>query len=155
MIWVCRPGKQGKYYDLFVKTRRIYLTWDGYRQDLSELKTASEFKDLVIAEKNPGARTTISNWSTELYSFCVAMEVNDYVLIPSQFSRTYLLCRVIGEYEYDAQAILPHSRKIEIISKEVPKTQFSQTTQYSLGAYLTVFKAKHGDEILRVMKPEI
>ena len=152
MIWVCRPGKLGKYYDLFLRTRRIYLAWDGYRLNLSGLKTRVAFREVVIAEKNPDAPTTISNWAGQLYSFCIEMQENDYVLIPSSGSKTYMLCRIISDYEYDELAKFPHSRQIEILSDAIPRTRLSQSTQYSLGAFRTVFKAKQEDEILRVMQ---
>lgn len=42
MIWVCRPGKEGKYFPLFYKNSRIYLTWEGYNADLSSYKTLKE-----------------------------------------------------------------------------------------------------------------
>ncbi len=97
-MWVCRPGQQGKYYDLFLNTNRIYLAWNGYFQDFSGCTTRTEFRETGIAEKNPEARTTISNWAGQLYSFCVEMSFSDYVLIPSKASRTYLLCKVNGAY---------------------------------------------------------
>lgn len=148
MMWVCRPGQQGKYFDLFMEQSRIYLAWDGYRQDLSCMKTREEFKALVIAEKNPDARTTISNWSGQLYSFCVEMQIGDYVLIPSKGSRSYVLSRITGEYQYDERAKLPHSRTVKIIRKDIPRSAFEQSTQYSLGAFRTVFKVKQEEEIL-------
>ena len=152
MMWVCRPGQQGKYYELFVATQRIYLAWDGYRKDFSGLMTRAEFKDVVVAEKNPEARTTLSNWSGQLFSFCVEMQNGDYVLIPSRNSRTYLLCQIAGNYEFDSASELPHSRKVQIVSKPIPRDTFSQPIQYSLGAYRTVFRVKQEQEVLNLAK---
>lgn len=150
MMWVCRPGQQGKYYDMFLEQNRIFLAWEGYRQDLSRMRTRDEFKALVVAEKNPDARTTISNWSGQLYSFCVEMQPGDYVLIPSRSSRTYVLAKIIGDYHYEGGTKLPHSRAIEIIRKEIPRSSFQQSTQYSLGTFRTVFKVKQEEEVLNL-----
>ena len=152
MMWVCRPGQQGKYYNLFLSTERIYLAWDGYHRDFSGLATRNEFRDAVVEEKHPEARTTISNWSGQLYSFCVEMNVGDYVLIPSKGSQTYLLCILTGRYEFDATSELPHSRKIGIITKAIPREKFPQPIQYSLGAFRTVFKVKQEREIILIAK---
>lgn len=151
-MWVCRPGQQGKYYDLFLDKERIYLAWDGYRRDFSCFTTRNEFKEAVIEEKHPKARTTISNWAGQLYSFCVEMAIGDYVLIPSKGSRTYLLCRIVGGYEYDEASELPHSRNITIVTKAIPREGFSQSVQYSLGAFRTIFKVKQETEIITLSK---
>ena len=55
MIWVCRPGKEGKYFPLFYKNSRIYLAWEGYNADLSSFKTRDEFRNIVKAEKKTNA----------------------------------------------------------------------------------------------------
>ena len=152
MIWVCRPGKEGKYYPLFCKNSRIYLAWDGYKTDLSSYKTRDEFRSIVEEEKNVKAKHSISNWAGQLYSFCVGMEIGDYVMIPGKRSKKFMLAKICGDYEYRKDDVLQHSRKIEILVKDIPKSNFNQTIQYSLGAFRTVFKTKFEDEILKVAK---
>ena len=150
MMWVCRSGQQGKCYNRFLEEEKIYLMWDGYRKNLHGMSSFSEFRELVIKESNPEGRTTISNWAGQLYSFAVEMQLGDYVLIPGPHSRVYTLARICGEYEFDAHADLTHSRKIEIVQREIPRESFKQSTQYSLGAFRTIFKVKQEIEVLQV-----
>lgn len=150
MMWVCRPGQQGKCYNRFLEEEKIHLVWDGYRRNLHGLSNISEFRELVIKERNPEGRTTISNWAGQLYAFAVEMKSGDYVLIPGPHSRVYTLARICGDYAFDEDADLPHSRKIEVIQRDIPRESFEQSTQYSLGAFRTVFKVKQETEVLHV-----
>ena len=150
MIWVCRPGKHGSDFDEVQKYGDIFLGWEGYGKDLRSYTSRDQFKELVIAERNPAARTTISNWSGQLYSFCIDMQLGDYVLIPNKNAREFLLAKIDGEYRYEPERKYPHVRKITIIKEGIPRQDFSQATQYSLGAFRTVFKVKQEDEVLAV-----
>lgn len=152
MIWVCRPGKGGRFFSLFSENSRIYLAWEGYKLDLSFCKTVEDFRNLVIAEKNPKARASINNWASQLYSFCVDMQIGDYVLIPSKHSRTYMLAKICGEYEFNKNDELLHSRKINVLIKDIPRARFKKSTQHSLGAFRTIFRAKNENEILNIAK---
>lgn len=150
MMWVCRAGKDSVFFSDFIKYRIIALPWNGYKTDLSELKTRDEFKRIVINETGTDNRTSISNWSGQLFSFCVEMKVGDYVLIPARNSKYYVLTRITGDYKYDTRKLkeLCHLRTIEIICDHIEREVFSKDIQYSLGAYRTIFKCKYEDEVL-------
>ena len=66
---------------------------------------------------------------------------------------TYCLAIIAGDYCFDKNEKdkLYHHRNIEILEKDIPKTAFSQQVIYSLGAFRTIFKAKHEDEILKII----
>ena len=70
MIWVCRAGKDSIFLDSFLKCSKIFLPWEGYKVDLSKFDTLQDYRNLVIKEKGELNRTTISNWSAQLFSFC-------------------------------------------------------------------------------------
>ena len=154
MIWVCRPGKHGNDFDQVQKYGDMFLGWDGYKLDLNAFKTREQFRELVIKEKNPSARTTVSNWAGQLYSFCCEMEKGDYVLIPNHNAKEFLFARITGDYRYEPDRKYPHIRKIDVIKEGVSRSLFSQSTQYSLGAYRTVFKVKQENEIFHVINAE-
>ena len=150
MMWVCRAGKNGSDFGDVKKYGDIFLAWEGFRLNLESFSSRDSFKELVIKEKNPSARTSISNWAGQLYSFCQEMTRGDYVLVPYNKSHEYLLTIVEGEYRYDTSRKYPHVRKIKTVCDGILRSQFTQSTQYSLGAFRTVFKVKQEEEILRV-----
>ena len=150
MMWVNRAGMKSVYLDYYLSNSRIYLPWEGFRRDLRLLQNLAEFKTLVEEEKGDCNRTTISNLAGQLLSFCSGMSIGDYVLIPHAKSREYTLAKISGQYEFNPkdEMCLWHSRKIDQIQNNIPREIFSQSMQYSLGAFRTIFKIKNENECL-------
>ena len=152
MMWVCRAGSNALYLNYFLDNLRIALPWEGYRIDLSELRTRDEFKQVVSMEKGEISSVSISNWGAQLYSLCCEMKIGDLVLIPGKQSHEYSLAIVVGEYMYLEKEQFCHVRDIKIINEHIPSSIFTQTIRYSLGAVRTLFKVKHESEILEILE---
>lgn len=150
MMWVNRAGMKSVYLDYYLSNSRIYLPWEGFQRDLRLFQDLSEYKTLVVEEKGDCNRTTISNLAGQLLSFCCGMSIGDYVLIPHVKSRAYTLAKISGEYEFNPKDKMQlwHSHKIDQIQNNIPREIFSQSMQYSLGAFRTFFKIKNEDECL-------
>lgn len=142
MLWVCRPGNAAQFYSNFIDESKIYLAWEGYNQDLSSFENKEEFRNLVAKEKHTDNRTSISNWSGQLINFSKDICIGDFVLIPNNKKRIYVLAEVIGGYTYEPDYVLHHSRRVRIIKTEINRDIFSQEILYALGAYRTLFKMK-------------
>lgn len=142
MLWVCRPGNAAQFYSNFIDESKIYLAWEGYNQDLSSFENKEEFRNLVANEKHTDNRTSISNWSGQLINFTKDICIGDFVLIPNNKKRIYVLAEVIGEYTYEPDYVLHHSRRVRIIKTEIKRDIFSREILYALGAYRTLFKMK-------------
>lgn len=129
LIWVCRAGKDSIFLDTFLQTQKVYLPWEGFKVDLKQYSKREQIKSLVQQEKGDVARTSISNWSGQLYSFCWEMNVGDYTLIPHRGSRTYTFAKLVGDYEFcdSVPNGLWHSRKIKIVLSNIPREAFSQS----------------------------
>ena len=150
MVWVCRAGQKSIYAQYYFESGKIYIPWDGFKEDLKKYHDRALLKELVIEEKGRVSRTSISNWAGQLYTFCQEMKIGDYVLIPANSSHQFTFARIAGDYEYNPQNKegLWHSRDIGIIVDYIPSSIFSKSVRYSLGAYRTIFKAKDEEEIL-------
>jgi len=154
MIWVCRAGVNSVYLDKFIVESKVYLPWEGFNTDLRSYKSTDEYKTLIIEEKGEHPRTSLSNWAGQLFSLCHAMQKGDYVLIPHKGSRAYTFARITGDYNYCANAKdkLYHSRQIRILMSGIPREVFSQSLQYSLGAFRTIFKVRQEEELLATLR---
>jgi restriction system protein len=154
MIWVCRAGIDSVYMDYIIETHRIYLPWSGFNVNLKEYKDIEEIRNLVRTEKGDVANTSISTWSGQLRIFSQQMSIDDIVLIPRFRSREYCIAKVISDYCFDSNNPrgLCHSRKISIIEDNVNRDEFSQSMQYTLGAYRTVFRIKNEEEIIEIIE---
>ena len=148
MMWVVRAGQKSIFYEKFIENQRIYIPWEGYRFSLKGITNKSEFRQIVEKEKKIENKTSISNWSGQLYSFVEQMKENDLVLIPTKGSHTYTLAKIKSEYFFSNEDNLCHYRKIEIIEKAIPRSIFPQHIVYSLGTFRTIFKVKQEEEIL-------
>ena len=149
-MWVIRAGQDALYYKKYIEAKRVYIPWDGYHLDLSGIRTREAYRSLVEREKQADSRTSVSNWAGQLFSFVEEMKVGDFVLIPTKGSHTYALGKITSDYEYqdDESDCLYHSRNIEILDEDIPRSIFSQSIIYSLGAFRTLFKAKSESDIL-------
>ena len=83
MLWVCRAGQKGCYFSKYIEEQKIYLPWDGYNYDLSKYASLEDFRPIVAQEKKTDNRTSVSNWSGQLFAFVKQMQIGDYVMIPS------------------------------------------------------------------------
>lgn len=153
MMWVIRAGQDSLHYDKYLETSKVYIPWDGYKLNLSNIKTRADFRTVVEKEKETDNRTSVSNWAGQLYSFTQEMEQGDNVLIPSKGSHSYCLAKIVGDYCFDPndENKLYHSRSIEIIEKDIPKVIFAQSIIYSLGAFRTLFKVRYENEIMETI----
>ena len=152
MMWVCRAGRDSKYYKFFIENKCIYLPWEGFRVNLSNRSSVADFRMIVATEKKTDNRVTISNLACQLDYFCNKISNGDYVLIPSFSSQSYALCQVIGEYKYNDIDILPHCRPIEVLQTDIQRNIFPQSIIYSLGTFRTIFRVKDEDKVLKIIK---
>ena len=150
-MWVCRAGKDSVFFDRFVKEHIIAIPWEGYNYSFEAANSRDKIKELVKSETHSDNVTSISTWAGQIYSFCFEMNSGDYVVIPSFRSRYYVVAKIIGDYEYVTDEELKHIRKIEIICENIKRDELTQSLQYSLGAFRTIFKVSD-DEILRKME---
>jgi restriction system protein len=147
-MWVCRAGQKANDFNLYMRNNKIYIPWEGYNSNYGKINDLSAFRKIVAEEKKVDNRTTISNWSSQIYQFVNGISVGDYVLIPGARSHFYHLAKVSSDYIYSSEDKYHHSRNIELVVKDIPREIFDQRTQYSLGAYRTLFKAKNEEYII-------
>ena len=155
MIWVCRAGMNSAYLDYFLEEKKIFLPWEGFRIDLSSFNSKEELKQFVAMERAGASKTAVATWAGQIRAFVHDMEIGDLVLIPHQGSKLYTLAHIIGNYRFttDNTQKLWHSRDICVIKEEIPRSAFSQSLQYSMGAYRTVFRIKDEKAVAQSLKP--
>ena len=118
MMWVCRTGQKALDIEMFFTNNKIYLPWEGYDSDYSNCTDLEKFREIVIKEKNIDNRTTISNWSSQLYQFVNGISIGDYVLVPGPQSRFYHLAKITGNYIYSSKDKYHHSRNVEFLIED-------------------------------------
>lgn len=152
-MWVLRAGKNGMYADEILKNKRVYICWDGYDADLSKFASHAEFITLAEKEEENDTKVALRNRSSQLEYFCKSMKIGDYILIPKARSATFILVKVISDYEYIPNEMgFCHTRRVEVVVPEISSSIFPQTIKYSLGAFRNLFHVKYEDEVCKLLK---
>ncbi len=92
------------------------------------------------------------NHLAQLWMFRDTMSVGDLVVLPLKNTPTVAIGRVTGPYAYRSN--LPdsarHTRPVEWLRTDIPRTAIGQDLLHTLGAFLTVCEIKRNDGAQRI-----
>ena len=151
-LWLVRAGNSGQYEQKFLDESRIYLCWHGLNTDLSTIASRQDLQ-AVLANTYPDFKVgRIRQNSGQIWAFAKSMEVGDWIATPSKFAPTIHIGEIIGEYQHHPEGPDPyfHSRSVQWIEQDIPRTHFDQDILYSLGAFLTICKIRRNDAENRI-----
>ena len=129
-VYLCSCGHRSVNSKLFFDNNRLYLCITDFPHDVSLYEKADIIRELVsLGIVNPSPKLAGS-----LISFCKKVNVGDYVIFGVRFShfKTFVLCKVVGDYEYLEGETLCHSRKMKIIIKDIPLAIFADRSKSRL-----------------------
>lgn len=149
-VWLVRAGKNGEDEASCLDASLAII---GFR-NVPSLSGSTEWEAIreVVANADTSAsQKVVGNFAGQLWAFVAAMQTGDIVALPQKRSGTVALGKVTGPYEYrEIDGALRHTRKVEWIRPDVPRTAFGQDLLYSLGAFLTVCQIKRNDAETRI-----
>lgn len=150
-LWLNRSGRHCEHESRFLDEGRIYFTFDGLDRDLSHIATRDDVQALleeVAPNASPGKRRQNGG---QMWAFVTKMAKGDWVAVPSK-RKTIHIGEITGDYTFDPNAQNPyyHSRTVNWIEQDVPRTNFDQDILNSLGAFTTVCEIKRNDAENRV-----
>jgi restriction system protein len=117
--------------------------------DVKETATVYEHLREVFADSSEGK---LKNWARQIRAFVADMSAGDWVALPRKQKAAIAIGEIKGSYEYepDAGEAYRHTRDVEWLNKDVPRSVFDQDILYSLGAFLTICQIKRNDAEARV-----
>lgn len=151
-LWLCRAGANGEYEDKFLDEGRIYLTWSDLNVNLGAMSSREELMS-VMKETYPDEKVSrLTNHGGQIWSFAKAMEVGDWIVLPSKKQPVIHIGKVIGSYVHQTEGPSPffHYRQVEWFGREVPRTNFGQDLLYSFGAFMTICRIRRNNALERV-----
>lgn len=152
-LWLVRAGKYGGREQLALDEGVVVIGWEEL-DDLSGVHSRDELKRL-LDEAHPGISDgRKNNWAAQIWAFRSKIKEGDLVVLPSKHQPTIAIGKVTGDYEYRSIAGNEslHSRRVEWIETELPRSRFGQDLLYSLGAFMTVCQIKRNDAENRVRR---
>lgn len=151
-LWLVRAGRVGEYEQKFLDESRVYLCWKQLNTDLSALSSRKELQE-VLSDTYPDFKVgKIRQNSGQIWAFAKSMSVGDWIATPSKFAPTIHIGEITGEYEHHPKGPEPyfHSRPVQWIEQDIPRTNFDQDILYSLGAFLTICEISRNDAENRI-----
>lgn len=149
--WLVRAGRYGEREGLALDQGLAVIGWDAL-PDLSDLQTRESLMEVLQAAYPDDSHKRLLNWQAQLWAFLKSISPGDLVALPLKGSPAVAIGRVTGDYTYrmDLPSDARHTRPVEWLTKDLPRTAISQDLLYSLGAFLTVCEIKRHDAVKRL-----
>ena len=149
-IFLARAGRSGEDED---RALEHSVSIVGYQQ-VPSLATATDYEGVheIVSSAFPDAKSrAVGNFAGQLWAFAVAMRKGDLVVLPRKRTSQIAIGRVKGPYEYrKLDGAFRHTRPVDWLQTELPRTVFEQDLLYSLGAFMTVCNISRNDAERRV-----
>jgi restriction system protein len=106
----------------------------------------------LVEKAYPGSKTRkIGNFAGQLWAFAIAMKVGDLVVLPRKLTSQIAIGRVTGPYAYKrVGGTHRHTRPVEWLRQDIPRTVFKQDLLHSFGAFMTVCNISRNEAERRV-----
>lgn len=150
-VWLVRAGKSSQYEQFALKNDLAVVGWRRV-PDLSGVANREALEE-VFREVYPDVRPTqIRSHVAQLWKFSTQIEKGDLVVLPLRSRSAVAIGRVKGPYEYrtDLRSNLRHTRRVEWLKKDLPRTVFDQDILYSFGSMLTVCQIRRNNAEQRI-----
>lgn len=149
--WLVRAGSHGEREELALREGLAVIGWDELT-DLSGHDTRESLMKSLQTAFPDASHKRLQNWQAQLWAFLRTMDVGDLVVLPLKTTSSVAIGRVTGPYDYrpDLPSDAHHTRAVEWLSPDVPRTAIGQDLLYSLGAFLTVCQVKRNNALHRL-----
>ena len=149
-VYLVRAGRNGEDEDSAL-TQNLAII--GFR-DVPSLDGVEDYDAVfgLVSEALAGHKSkALGNFAGQLWAFAVAMQVGDIVVLPRKLTSQIAIGRVTEPYQYrQVNAENRHTRAVEWLLPEVPRSTFEQDLLYSFGAFMTVCNISRNDAVHRV-----
>lgn len=149
-VYLARAGKSGEDEEVALDEGMAVV---GFTE-IPSLEACKDYDAIyALVEKSlPGAKTrAVGNFAGQLWAFVLAMKEGDLVVLPRKLTSQIAIGRVTGPYRYKkVRSAFRHTRAVEWIRQDVPRTTFEQDILQSFGAFMTVCNISGNDAERRV-----
>jgi restriction system protein len=140
-LWVIRSGEGSKAHDLFLGEGIIALA-DAAIGDLAKLNGSRDtFYDAYRKSHPEDGNLSVAGIGGKYFRFVHEVRIGDLAVYPALQNKTVYIGVILSEYAFDMKSPFPHQRSVRW-KFIIPKSEFSQASQYELGAARTFFEFK-------------
>ena len=95
-LWLIRAGKNGEHENKFLEDKKVYLTWNGFSENLEIFSNREELKKKVVEIYSDSVN--IPSSTGQIWRFGKEMKIGDWVVLPSKMARTIHFGKITGNY---------------------------------------------------------
>ena len=149
-LYLARAGRNGEDEDLALESNLAIIEF----HDIPSLEAAVDYDSIVklVREALPDQKARRQlNFARQLLAFAVTMQTRDLVILPRKLTSQIAIGRVTGPYRFtQVNSELRHTRPVQWLQTDIPRTTFEQDLLYSFGAFMTVCNISRNDAARRV-----
>lgn len=150
-VWMVRAGAHGEQENLALQKGLAVIGWDQV-PDLSKVQSRDEVL-AVLTEACPDDKPKrLLNQASQLWAFVGRIRHGDLIALPLKTRSAVAIGKVTGDYT--CRPDLPdgahHTRSVEWLREDIPRSALGQDLLYSLGAFMTVCQIKRNDAENRI-----
>jgi len=149
-VYLARAGKSGHDEEFALENGLAVVGFIEVPSLEGAKDYAAVFK--IVEQSLPEAKKRkVGNFAGQLWAFALAMKEGDLVVLPRKLTSQIAIGRVVGPYRYKQIGnSLRHTRAVEWIRPDIPRTAFEQDLLHSFGAFMTVCNISRNDAERRV-----
>jgi len=138
-LWLTRAGRNGEGENLALNEGLAVISW-GELPDLSTVKSRDELAEICHRTYPEAKPNTVSNWAGQIWAFRERIQMGHLVVLPLKTRNAVAIGKVTGPYQYrpDLPEDARHTRHVDWMRKDIPRSAFDQDILYSLGSLMTV-----------------
>jgi restriction system protein len=150
-LWLVRAGRAGEREDFVLEHGLAAVGWDEL-PDLAPIHSKEDLEQLFRTTYPGDGPGRIANHVGQVWAFRDRMKEGDLVALPLKKRAAIALGRVKGPYQFrpDLPGGVRHTRPVEWLRQDLPRSAFDQDLLYSLGAFMTVCRIERNNAEQRV-----
>ncbi len=150
-VWLVRAGRYGQREALALQEGLAVIGWEEL-PDLSGIASREQLEALCLKVYKDAKANTITNWVGQLWAFLRGITPGDLIVLPLKSRSAIAVGRVVGPYRFrtDLPEDVKHTRPVEWIRKDIPRSAVDQDLRYSLGAFMTVCRIQRNNAEERI-----
>jgi restriction system protein len=150
-VWLVRAGRRGEQEQAALDNGVVTIHWN----ELPDLDTVPDREELanLYRQSNPTASPAkVANPVGQVWAFKARMQEGDLAVLPLHIQSAIAIGKITGPYQYrtDPGSEVLHTRPIEWIRTDLPRTAFDQDILHSFGALMTVCKIRRNNAEQRI-----
>jgi restriction system protein len=150
-VWLVRAGQRGQNQDFALDQGLAVIGWDEMG-DLSQYDTRETLLAGLQKAYPEAQLKALYNFRGQLWAFAKRIKTGDLIVLPLKGQDAIAIGRATGQYQYKPEnpSGARHTRAVEWIQQDIPRSRFDQDLLYSFGAFMTVCQIKRNNAEERI-----